>query len=245
MSRRRGVHVGDRAIDTESVDDDAVLVLRVREGLEGRIAEAVFVDDLREALDGWRCVGDVRDAVELGALDSYFFPGARLRELDPHEVVPRRFWDRFDRLREAQADVFRGGLSRCPECGATGLQKKRDDMRPQPHRKNGIWKCRSCHWHGDEPAPSAIEVAPDPRELDTPTIEQLREVREALELTQRQVAERADISFYVVSRLERGREVKDAERVRDAYHAVLCEEWEAIDEDVERDGLRPRMEVST
>lgn len=42
------------------------------------VADAVYVDELEAALDTWRGVEDVKDAVSFGAVASYSFPADRL-----------------------------------------------------------------------------------------------------------------------------------------------------------------------
>jgi hypothetical protein len=91
---------GDRATDTKHGDE--LLVVETRpdtsaadypiDGLESAtvadvndeydpdaaVVEAVYPDELTEALDGWRSVEDIRDAISFGAVNSYAFPNDRV-----------------------------------------------------------------------------------------------------------------------------------------------------------------------
>jgi hypothetical protein len=91
---------GSRVRDRESDEDDELLVVRVHDDTRADdhridavdatvaevnpeydpaapVVEGVYADEL-EALDGWRTVEDVRDAVSFDAVNSYTFPADRL-----------------------------------------------------------------------------------------------------------------------------------------------------------------------
>ena len=103
---RPGIAVGDWATDAEADADEELLVVREHDApaeevvVEGdttvadynptypgaaRVVECVYRPALEEALDGWRSVEDVRDAVAFDAIPSYSFPAARLRAIDDED----------------------------------------------------------------------------------------------------------------------------------------------------------------
>lgn len=105
---RPGVAPGDRVRDLEADNGEGdLLVVAVRDTTaakhtipelgetvasvnpgyppEDRVAEAVYVDEVEDRLDGWRSVEDVRDAVAFDALRSYSFPASRLRAIDDED----------------------------------------------------------------------------------------------------------------------------------------------------------------
>lgn len=45
---------------------------------DAEVVEAVYVESVRDRLDGWRSVEDLRDAVSFDAIDAYSFPADRL-----------------------------------------------------------------------------------------------------------------------------------------------------------------------
>lgn len=93
--------VGSRVRDRDGDDGDELLVVNVDgtttaadhtiEALDATVAdvnpaydpaapvvEAVYVEELEAALDGWRGVEDVKDAISFDAIASYTFPVDRL-----------------------------------------------------------------------------------------------------------------------------------------------------------------------
>ncbi|WP_424004841.1 hypothetical protein ACOZ4I_17395 (plasmid) [Haloarcula salina] len=97
--------VGSRVRDRDT-DGDELLIIDVREGTRADgfvldefdgltvadvndaydpgapVVDAVYIDELEEALGGWRTVEDVKDAVSFGAVGSYSFPADRLAVVD-------------------------------------------------------------------------------------------------------------------------------------------------------------------
>ena len=92
---------GDRVRDRDSDDGDELVVVEIHPDTEAAecyldaldatvaevnsaydaaapVVEAAYVEDVSEALDGWRSVEDLRDAVSFGALSLYTFPADRL-----------------------------------------------------------------------------------------------------------------------------------------------------------------------
>lgn len=104
---RLAIGAGDRVRDLESDTEDELLVVGIRDATaaeyviaemgesvaslnpgyppEDRVAEAVYVDEVEDRLDGWRSVEDVRDAVAFDALRSYSFPASRLLATDDED----------------------------------------------------------------------------------------------------------------------------------------------------------------
>lgn len=98
---RPGVGVGDRVKDLDSEEDDELLVVRERDEPateiyvrgrsvaeynpeyppNSRVVDCVYTSAIDTALEGWRSVEDVRDAVAFDALTAYSFPAGRLRRV--------------------------------------------------------------------------------------------------------------------------------------------------------------------
>lgn len=101
---RPGVGVGDRVKDLDSEADDELLVVDTHateaaafaiDGLdatvadlnpgyppEDRVVEAVYLEEVHGTVEAWRTAADLRDAVAVGAINSYSFPASRLGAID-------------------------------------------------------------------------------------------------------------------------------------------------------------------
>jgi len=74
------IHADARADEYEIEALEHATVADVNDGYDPRavVVEAVYLEEADAALDGWRSVEDVRDAVSFGAVNAYAFPADRL-----------------------------------------------------------------------------------------------------------------------------------------------------------------------
>jgi len=101
---RPGVGVGDRVKDLDGEADAELLVVDTHateaaafaiDGLdatvadlnpgyppEDRVVEAVYLEEVHGTVQAWRTVADLREAVEVDAINSYAFPASRLGAID-------------------------------------------------------------------------------------------------------------------------------------------------------------------
>ena len=97
---RPGVGVGDRVKDLDSEEDDELLVVDTHDteaaeyaidGLDATVADlnrgyppedrvvvCVYLEEVHGTVQAWRTAADLREAVEVGAINSYAFPASRL-----------------------------------------------------------------------------------------------------------------------------------------------------------------------
>lgn len=96
--------VGDRVKDLDSEAGDELLVVDTHPGPaaafaidgldatvaelnpgyppEDRVVEAVYLEEVHGTVEAWRTAADLREAVAVGAINSYSFPASRLGATD-------------------------------------------------------------------------------------------------------------------------------------------------------------------
>jgi hypothetical protein len=111
---RPGVGVGDRVKDLDSEADDELLVVDTHateaaafaiDGLdatvadlnpgyppEDRVVEAVYLEEVHGTVEAWRTAADLREAVAVGAINSYSFPASRLGATDEEAGGEMEAW---------------------------------------------------------------------------------------------------------------------------------------------------------
>ena len=76
-------HPDTRAIEYEiGAIDASVAAVNSAYDPSSPVVEAVYAEEAADALDGWRSVEDLRDAVSFGAIRAYTFPADRLAPVE-------------------------------------------------------------------------------------------------------------------------------------------------------------------